>query len=160
LCVDKRAHFTFNPLTYGGFFYTFDNKIENIIKPTGEFIDNQIDNTSIGCIFGFNLATINRNKSKVNKPYMIPFYFPENGVSIGTSWFNEFELSNDEDKTLTINYSLKNIINNVAYIEGKNLQGLHIISHFDIIKGCWIDFKMFQLKDSKEYLFKSYELAE
>jgi len=156
--LDKKS--CCDPLTYPGYFYTIDNEIENTIKPTGEFIDNRSDSTSIGCIFGFNLAKFNRNTSKGIKPYIIPFYFPEKEISINTTWTNEFVLKNEGKETLFINYSLKSISDNIAYIEGSNLQGLHVTSHFDIIKGRWIDFKMFQVKDSKEYLFKSYELTE
>ena len=150
-----------NPLTYPGYVYTMDSNVENIIKPTGEFIENRHDYISLGCIFGFNLVKFNHNKSRKDKPVIIPFYFPEKEIGIGESWMCKFEFE-DKEKTyaLFINYTLKSITNNIAYIDGYNLDGLHVTSTFDITKGCWIDYRMYWEKDAKEYLWKSYELIK
>ena len=150
-----------NPLTYPGYFYTIDSDVENIIKPTGEFIDNLNDYISLGCIFGFNIVKLDHNRSNKGKPVIIPFYFPEKEISIGESWMCKFEFE-DREKTyaLFINYTLKSLTNNIAYIDGYNLDGLHITTNFDIAKGCWIDYKMYYKKDTKEYLWKSFELIK
>lgn len=150
-----------NPLSYPGYFYTVGIEIENLIKPSGEFIKNESDYVTSNCILGFNLFRFKRRQSEVKKPVVFPFYFPDQEISIGESWNNIFEYVNEgkPDKIL-INYTLKSITSNIAYIDGYNLLGLHITSHFDIVKGCLIDFKMYFKKDSKEYLFKSFELIE
>ncbi len=150
-----------NPLSYPGYFYTVGSEIENRIKPSGEFIKNESDYVYSNCIFGFNLFRFKRKNVPNGNPIIIPIYFSEKEISIGESWNNIFEYDNEgkPDKIL-INYTLKSITSNIAYIDGYNLLGLHVTSHFDIVKGCLIDFKMYYKKDSKEYLFKSFELIE
>jgi len=150
-----------NPLSYPGYFYTIGSEIENNIKPNGEFINNESDYISSSCIFGINLFKFKRKPSQKDKPVVIPFYFSEKEIATGESWNNKFEYFNDgKPDELFINYTLKSVTSNIAYIEGYNLSGLHITLHFDVIRGCLIDLKVYYIKDSKEYLFRSFELAE
>ncbi len=149
-----------NPLTYPGYFITTDREIENIISPTGEFIDNSNDYLSMGCIFGFNILKLN-NKEKNIKPVIIPFYFPDKEISIGESWTCKFEFDDNVNANpLFIDYTIKKVSDNIAYIDGYSLDRLHITAQFNITKGCWTNYKMFVKKDSEEYLFKSFELIE
>lgn len=151
-----------NPLSYPGFVYKINSEIENIIEPSGKFISCNKSEIKAGCIFGFNLKTWKLEEEKENKPvFIIPCYFPNDKVRIQSKWFNKYEIKDKEiTDVVRIDYSIFDIDNNIASINGSIEDKILIKGDFDIINGYWVNYKIYYIKNSKEYIFKSFELIK
>jgi len=149
-----------NPLTYPAYAYTYHGIIENSITPSGHFITNTRDELKMGCVWGFNLWTIKPKQKLQGK--LIPCYFPKRRIQAQSKWTNEYEVQEDKKKAaVTIKYTLLNVINDIALIEGTiNDSIIQIKGEFDITKGCWKVFKMIYLHEDKKVTFLSYKLIK
>jgi|GEM_PF-2728742 len=147
-----------NPLTYPAYMYNFHGIIESSIEPSGHVLNNKKGKLKLGCVLGFNLWTIISRQKLEGK--LIPCYFPKQKVKEQSNWKNEFEFQEDKKKkTATIEYTLINIDNKTAFIEGIiDRTGITLYGEFDTEKGYWKTFKIFYLNRDKKITLRSFDL--